>query len=77
MKKASQEEPLKGIVEYLKNPYLVSSDIISSKYSSNFDPSLTQVLDPHTISVSSWYDNEGGYSEGVVNFMKFIASKLQ
>lgn len=57
---AAAEGYLKGILEYSTDE-LVSSDIIGNKYSSIFDSKLTQLHDG-LLKVSSWYDNEAGYS---------------
>ena len=51
---------LKGILEFSTDE-LVSSDIIGNKYSSIFDSKLTQFQDG-LLKVTSWYDNEAGYS---------------
>jgi len=64
MKKAS-ETTMKGILEYTKDP-IVSVDIIHDPYSSIFDSLSTMVMGK-TIKVLSWYDNEWGYSNRVVD----------
>ena len=65
MKKAS-EGRLKGILQYSEAP-LVSSDIIGNPYSSVFDAPLTSVLEGNLVKVFSWYDNEWGFSNRVVD----------
>jgi len=65
MKKAAQGR-LKGILQYSEAP-LVSSDIIGNPYSSVFDAPLTTVLEGNLVKVFSWYDNEWGFSNRVVD----------
>jgi glyceraldehyde 3-phosphate dehydrogenase len=65
MKKAA-EGSLKGILQYSEAP-LVSSDIIGNPHSSVFDAPLTTVLDGNLVKVFSWYDNEWGFSNRVVD----------
>lgn len=64
MKKAS-EGPMKGILEYTEDP-IVSADIIHNSHSSIFDALSTMVMGS-TVKVFSWYDNEWGYSNRVVD----------
>jgi len=64
MKKAA-EGPMKGILEYTEDP-IVSVDIIHNPHSSIFDAQSTMVIGK-TIKVLSWYDNEWGYSNRVVD----------
>lgn len=72
MKKAADTH-LKGILEYTTDP-IVSSDIVGNTHSSIFDAQLTQVLDGNFIKVVSWYDNESGYSERVVDLVSKLNS---
>lgn len=72
LKRASLEE-LKGILSYTEEP-LVSSDIIGTTYSSIVDGQLTKV-NGNLVKVSSWYDNEFGYSNRLVDFIKKEARK--
>jgi glyceraldehyde 3-phosphate dehydrogenase len=62
---------LTGILEYTEDP-IVSSDIVHSSYSSIFDSLLTSVIDGNLVKVVTWYDNEWGYSNRVVE----LAQKL-
>ncbi|MEI7625494.1 MAG: type I glyceraldehyde-3-phosphate dehydrogenase [Actinomycetota bacterium] len=62
---------LKGILSYTEDP-IVSSDIIKSSYSSIFDAGLTSVIDGTMVKVVSWYDNEWGYSNRVVDLVQRI-----
>lgn len=68
MKKAA-DGPLKGILEYSTDP-LVSTDIIANPHSSIFDSELTQMISPTTAKIVSWYDNEYGYSNRLVDLME-------
>jgi len=68
MKKAA-DGPLKGILEYSTDP-LVSTDIIANPHSSIFDSGLTQMISPTTAKIVSWYDNEYGYSNRLVDLME-------
>ena len=74
MKKAS-EGPMKGILGYLDEP-LVSSDFIGDPRSSIFDATQTQVLGDKFAKVFSWYDNEWGFSNRMVELAQLIASKM-
>ncbi|UGS35216.1 type I glyceraldehyde-3-phosphate dehydrogenase [Capillimicrobium parvum] len=64
--KTAAEGPLKGILRYTDEP-LVSTDIVADPHSSIFDSGLTAVLDGTLVKVVSWYDNEWGYSNRVVD----------
>jgi glyceraldehyde 3-phosphate dehydrogenase len=50
----------------------VSSDIVRSPYSSVFDAPLTMVIDERLVKVVSWYDNEWGYSNRVVDLAQRV-----
>jgi glyceraldehyde 3-phosphate dehydrogenase len=64
--KAAAEGRLEGILQYSEEP-LVSSDVIGNAHSSIFDAPLTSVLDGTLVKVFSWYDNEWGFSNRVVD----------
>lgn len=72
-KKAAEGE-LKGILMYTEDP-IVSSDIVGDPHSSIFDSGLVRVID-NTVKLSSWYDNEWGYSNRLVELTALVASKL-
>jgi glyceraldehyde 3-phosphate dehydrogenase len=72
MKKASEGE-LKGILGYDTNE-LVSSDFKGNPLSSIFDAPLTKVVG-NQVKVLSWYDNEWGYSNRVVDLIGFLVKK--
>jgi glyceraldehyde 3-phosphate dehydrogenase len=65
---------LKGILDVSDEP-LVSSDFIGSLYASVVDALSTNVLDGTLVHVSSWYDNEMGYSARCVDLLTYIAGK--
>jgi glyceraldehyde 3-phosphate dehydrogenase len=71
-KKASEGE-LKGMLGYDTNQ-LVSSDFKGDKRSSILDAPLTKVVG-NSVKVLSWYDNEWGYSNRVVDLIGFLAKK--
>jgi glyceraldehyde 3-phosphate dehydrogenase len=60
-----------GILKYTEDP-IVSSDIVTSPYSSIFDAGLTMVLDDRLVKVVAWYDNEWGYSNRVVELAQRV-----
>ncbi len=68
------EGELKGILEYTEDP-IVSTDIVGNPHSSIFDALSTHVIDGNFVHVSSWYDNEWGYSNRVKDLILYIASK--
>ena len=72
--KEAAEGPLKGILLYTEDE-IVSSDIVTDPHSSIFDAGLVRVID-NTVKLSSWYDNEWGYSNRLVELTSMVASKL-
>jgi glyceraldehyde 3-phosphate dehydrogenase len=72
--KEAAEGPLNGILAYSEEP-LVSSDYIGSTASSTIDALSTMVMDGNLVKVVSWYDNEWGYSNRVVDLAAYIAKK--
>ena len=66
--KAAADGPMKGILAYTEDP-IVSSDITTDPHSSIFDSQLTVAMDGRMIKVVSWYDNEWGYSNRVVDLV--------
>jgi glyceraldehyde 3-phosphate dehydrogenase len=69
--KAAAEGPLAGILAYTEDP-IVSTDIVKDPHSSIFDASLTLVLEGTLVKVVSWYDNEWGYSNRVVELAEKV-----
>jgi glyceraldehyde 3-phosphate dehydrogenase len=62
---------LEGILKYNEDP-IVSSDIVTSSYSSVFDAPLTMVIDEKLVKVVAWYDNEWGYSNRIVDLAQRV-----
>jgi glyceraldehyde 3-phosphate dehydrogenase len=73
--KAAAEGELAGIMEYTEDP-IVSTDIIGNPHSSIFDAGGTQVLGGNLVKVMSWYDNEWGYSNRVVDLIERLAQVM-
>jgi len=73
-KEAAAEGPLKGILMYTEDE-IVSSDIVTDPHSSIFDAGLVKVIG-NTVKISSWYDNEWGYSNRLVDLTVLVANKL-
>jgi glyceraldehyde 3-phosphate dehydrogenase len=65
------EGPLKGILKYTEDP-IVSTDIVKDPHSSIVDGQLTAVLDDTLVKVVSWYDNEWGYSNRLVDLVQKV-----
>lgn len=72
--KTAAEGELAGILEYTEDP-IVSSDIVGNPASSIFDSQLTKVIDGNLVKVVSWYDNEWGYSNRVVDLLERMAEQ--
>jgi glyceraldehyde 3-phosphate dehydrogenase len=72
--KAAAEGPMKGILKYYDVP-IVSSDIVTDPHSSIFDSLLTKVLG-NQAKVVSWYDNEWGYSNRLVDLIGLVGKSL-
>ena len=72
-KKAATSGPLKGILKYTEDP-IVSSDIQGDPHSSIFDAGLTMSMGK-MVKVLSWYDNEWGYSNRLVDITLFAGAK--
>ncbi len=72
--KTASENELKGILSYTADP-VVSSDMLGNPHSSIVDSDLTKVMEGNLAHVVSWYDNEWGYSNRVVDLCKFLSEK--
>ncbi|MFZ1382708.1 MAG: type I glyceraldehyde-3-phosphate dehydrogenase [Scrofimicrobium sp.] len=72
--KAAAEGPMKGVLKYSEEP-LVSKDIEGDPASSIFDAGLTKVIDDE-VKVVSWYDNEWGYSNRLVDLTVYVGEQL-
>lgn len=72
-KAAAARGALKGILEYTEDP-IVSSDIVNNPHSSIFDAGLTMTMGK-LVKVCSWYDNEWGYSNRLVDLVSYVGTK--
>jgi glyceraldehyde 3-phosphate dehydrogenase len=72
--KEAAEGDLKGILGYSEEP-LVSGDYNGDTHSSTIDALSTMVMEGNMVKVISWYDNETGYSNRVVDLVDYIAQK--
>ncbi len=73
--KAASLGAMQGILGYAEEP-LVSSDYIGDPRSSIFDATITQVMGDRFAKVFSWYDNEWGFSNRMIDLALVVASKL-
>ncbi len=73
LKKASEGE-LKGYLTYTEDP-IVSADIVTDPSSCIVDAGLTKIIGT-TAKVVGWYDNEWGYSNRLVDLIKYIGKSL-
>ncbi len=72
--KAASEGALKGILGYTEEK-VVSSDFVGESCTSVFDAEAGIALDDTFVKLVSWYDNEWGYSNKVVEMVRVIANK--
>ncbi len=73
-RKASDSGDLKGVLRYTDEP-IVSADIVGDPFSSIVDGGLIRVID-NQVKISSWYDNEWGYSNRLVDLTSFVGARL-
>jgi glyceraldehyde 3-phosphate dehydrogenase len=71
LKDAAESGPLAGIMQYTEDE-IVSTDIVSSPFSSIVDSKLTSVMDGTMLKVIAWYDNEWGYSNRLVDLVQRV-----
>ncbi|HEV3000208.1 MAG TPA: type I glyceraldehyde-3-phosphate dehydrogenase [Solirubrobacteraceae bacterium] len=71
MRAAAESDELRGILQYTEDP-IVSTDVITNPHSSVFDAGLTSVIDGTMVKAVSWYDNEWGYSNRVVELAQKV-----
>jgi len=69
--KEAAEGPMKGILDFTDEE-VVSSDFIGDKHSSIYDSKACMMLTPTFVKLVSWYDNEFGYSNRVVDLIKHM-----
>jgi len=74
IKEASESGPLKGILGYTEEE-LVSTDFLGDDRSSIFDAKAGIQLSPTFVKLVSWYDNEFGYSNRVIDLIKHMQAK--
>lgn len=74
MREAAEGE-MAGVLQYHDDP-IVSTDIIGNPHSSIFDSAGTQVLGGNLVKVLSWYDNEWGYSNRVVDLVERLGEVM-
>jgi glyceraldehyde 3-phosphate dehydrogenase len=74
LKKASEGE-LKGIMAFTLEP-LVSIDFRQDPHSSIVDGLSTMVMGGNMVKVVSWYDNEWGYSNRIVDLVNYVAERM-
>jgi len=72
--KAAADGPMKGILAFTDEE-VVSSDFLSSPFSSIYDSKACIELNPRFFKLVSWYDNEFGYSNRIVDLIRFMAEK--
>jgi glyceraldehyde 3-phosphate dehydrogenase len=71
--KAAAEGPLKGILQFEEKP-LVSTDFMGNPHSSICDAAQTQVVGGDLVEVQSWYDNEWGFSNRMLDLVRIVSS---
>jgi len=74
-REAAKAGPLKGLLAVSDEP-LVSVDYVGSLESSTVDALSTNVVGGTLVSVSSWYDNEMGYSARCVDLLRYVGQRL-
>jgi len=72
--KEAANGPMKGFLEYTEDQ-VVSTDFLGDTHSSIFDAAAGIQLSPQFVKLITWYDNEYGYSNRVVDLIKYMQSK--
>ena len=72
--KAAAEGPLRGILKYTEDA-IVSTDIVTDPHSCIYDASMTNVMGDWA-KVLGWYDNEWGYSNRLVDLIRYVGITL-
>jgi len=75
LRKASQEEKWQGIFTVVEDP-VVSSDITGEQYGAIADLEFTKVVGGNLVKVLSWYDNEMGYTNTLINHVIKLGSHI-
>lgn len=70
MKKAA-DGPMKGVLQYIEDP-IVSVDVVGNPHSSVFDALSTMLVGEKLVKVFSWYDNEWGFSNRMIDMLKMM-----
>lgn len=73
--KEAANGPMKNILGYTEEP-LVSIDFLGDPHSSYVDAQMTMVTGTNMVKVISWYDNEWGYSNRLIELCQMVASKM-
>jgi glyceraldehyde 3-phosphate dehydrogenase (phosphorylating) len=73
--KKAASGPMKGILEYTEDP-IVSTDVIGNPHSSVFDALMTMQIGENMFKILSWYDNEMGFSNRMVDLSKIMGKSL-
>jgi glyceraldehyde 3-phosphate dehydrogenase len=74
MQKAATEGPMRNVLDYV-DIELVSGDYIGNPASSSFDATMTQVIQGNLVKVFSWYDNEWGFSNRMIDLAQLVTRK--
>ncbi len=72
--KAASEGDLKGILKYTEDQ-VVSTDFLGDSHTSIFDAGAGISLNPNFVKLVSWYDNEWGYSNKIIDLLVYTAAK--
>jgi len=72
--KQAAEGPLRGILEFCELP-LVSRDFNGNPHSSILDAQSTNVIGGNLVKVLSWYDNEWGYSNRLLDLVRYVSAR--
>ena len=70
MKKAA-DGPMKGVLQYIDDP-IVSVDVVGNPHSSVYDSLSTMIMEDNLVKVFSWYDNEWGFSNRMVDMLLML-----
>jgi glyceraldehyde 3-phosphate dehydrogenase len=74
-REAARSGPLKGLLAVSDEP-LVSVDYVGSLQSSTIDALSTNVVAGTLVNITSWYDNEMGYSARCVDLLRYVGQRL-